>query len=217
MIEIIFPCDQRVVKRRLTSSRMFVKTMLVLSVTLNLGSCTQADTAFGFTNFKIKLKSKHGVIDRSVARPRQNIIEAADPELKLGGGGGPAIFDEGRGVRIPMVFILNERIENPKFVSRQPKRKKIKNISTEKIKHISTKNEIGDRNRVIKKNTRKHKTQRRPKFSRFKSETDNHANILNTNFRFAYLRKMKLKRLAEINQNKAVRRVRKVKRVRKKL
>ena len=192
---------------------MFVRTVLVLAVTLNLGDCTQADTAFGFTNFKIKLKSKHGVIDRSVAR--QNIIEAADPELKLGGG--PTIFDEDRGVKIPMVFILNERIENPKFVSRHPKRRKIKNISNEKIKHSSAKNEIGDRNKIIKQSLKKHKTQRRPKLNRFKSETGNHANILNTNFRFAYLRKMKLKRLAEINQNKAVRRVRKVKRVRKKL
>ena len=204
--------------RRLTSSRMFVKTVLILLVTLSLGDCTQADTAFGFTNFKIKLKSKHGVIDRSVAK--QNIIEAAEPEIKLGGG--PTMFDEERGVNIPMVFILNERIENPKFVSRQPKRKKIKNISSEKIKNISTKNEIGDRTRskVIKQNIRKHKTQRRPKLTgSFKSEREreNHANILNTNFRFAYLRKMKLKRLAESNQNKAVRRLRKVKRVRKKL
>ena len=201
--------------RGLTSPRMFVKTMFILSVTLSLGDCTQADTAFGFTNFKIKLKSKHGVIDRSVVK--QNTIEAPVPEIKLGGG--PTKFEEDRGVHIPMVFILNERIENPKFVSRQPKRKKIKNISNEKIKNISTKNEIGERSKVIKQNIRKHKTQRRPKLTRFKSETDqNHANILNTNFRFAYLRKMKLKRLAESsNQNKAPRRLRKVKRVRKKL
>ena len=194
---------------------MFVKTMFILSVTLSLGDCTQADTAFGFTNFKIKLKSKHGVIDRSVVK--QNTIEAPVPEIKLGGG--PTKFEEDRGVHIPMVFILNERIENPKFVSRQPKRKKIKNISNEKIKNISTKNEIGERSKVIKQNIRKHKTQRRPKLTRFKSETNqNHANILNTNFRFAYLRKMKLKRLAESsNQNKAPRRLRKVKRVRKKL
>merc|ERR1712048_1203684 len=137
------------------------------------------------------------------------------------GGGGPTLFDEERGVNIPMVFILNERIENPKFVSRQPKRKKIKNISNEKIKNISTKNDIGDRNKVIKQSIRKQKTQRRPKLSRFKSERENHANILNTNFRFAYLRKMKLKRLAESsegsNQNKAERRLKKLKRVRKKL
>ena len=201
--------------RGLTSPRMFVKTMFILSVTLSLGDCTQADTAFGFTNFKIKLKSKHGVIDRSVVK--QNTIEAPVPEIKLGGG--PTKFEEDRGVHIPMVFILNERIENPKFVSRQPKRKKIKNISNEKIKNISTKNEIGERSKVIKQNIRKHKTQRRPKLTRFKSETNqNHANILNTNFRFAYLRKMKLKRLAESsNQNKAPRRLRKVKRVRKKL
>ena len=194
---------------------MFVKTMFILSVTLSLGDCTQADTAFGFTNFKIKLKSKHGVIDRSVVK--QNTIEAPVPEIKLGGG--PTKFEEDRGVHIPMVFILNERIENPKFVSRQPKRKKIKNISNEKIKNISTKNEIGERSKAIKQNIRKHKTQRRPKLTRFKSETNqNHANILNTNFRFAYLRKMKLKRLAESsNQNKAPRRLRKVKRVRKKL
>ena len=203
------------VTRGLTSPRMFVKTMFILSVTLSLGDCTQADTAFGFTNFKIKLKSKHGVIDRSVVK--QNTIEAPVPEIKLGGG--PTKFEEDRGVHIPMVFILNERIENPKFVSRQPKRKKIKNISNEKIKNISTKNEIGERSKVIKQNIRKHKTQRRPKLTRFKSETNqNHANILNTNFRFAYLRKMKLKRLAESsNQNKAPRRLRKVKRVRKKL
>ena len=205
--------------RGLTSPRMFVKTMFILSVTLSLGDCTQADTAFGFTNFKIKLKSKHGVIDRSVVK--QNTIEAPVPEIKLGGG--PTKFEEDRGVHIPMVFILNERIENPKFVSRQPKRKKIKNISNEKIKNISTKNEIGERSKAIKQNIRKHKTQRRPKLTRFKSERENHANILNTNFRFAYLRKMKLKRLAErsesesTNQNKAVRRLRKVKRVRKKL
>ena len=201
--------------RGLTSPRMFVKTMFILSVTLSLGDCTQADTAFGFTNFKIKLKSKHGVIDRSVVK--QNTIEAPVPEIKLGGG--PTKFEEDRGVHIPMVFILNERIENPKFVSRQPKRKKIKNISNEKIKNISTKNEIGERSKAIKQNIRKHKTQRRPKLTRFKSETNqNHANILNTNFRFAYLRKMKLKRLAESsNQNKAPRRLRKVKRVRKKL
>ena len=203
------------VTRGLTSPRMFVKTMFILSVTLSLGDCTQADTAFGFTNFKIKLKSKHGVIDRNVVK--QNTIEAPVPEIKLGGG--PTKFEEDRGVHIPMVFILNERIENPKFVSRQPKRKKIKNISNEKIKNISTKNEIGERSKAIKQNIRKHKTQRRPKLTRFKSETDqNHANILNTNFRFAYLRKMKLKRLAESsNQNKAPRRLRKVKRVRKKL
>jgi len=193
---------------------MCVKTVLVLLLlTLNLCDCTQADTAFGFTNFKIKLKSKHGVIDRTVVK--QNSIEAAAPEIKLPGG--PNIFDEERGVHIPMVFILNERIENPKFVSRQPKRKKTKNISNEKIKNVSTKNEIVERNKVIKQNIRKHKTQRRPKLNSFKSETDNHANILNTNFRFAYLRKMKLKRLAESNLNKAVRRLRKVKRVRKKL
>merc|ERR1711981_1016678 len=110
-----------------------------------------------------------------------------------------------------MVFILNERIENPQFVSRQPKRKKIKNITPQ--------NEIQDERKVFKQNIRKPKASRRPKQKSFKAETGNHANILNTNFRFAYLRKMKLKHLAENNQNKSktkkvLRRVRKVKRVR---
>ena len=149
-----------------------------------------------------------------MAEVKDNIIED-EPLVKRGGG--PTYFDEERGVNIPMVFILNERVENPKFVSRQPKRKKIANISIQKIKNIASRNEIGEKKKNIKQNIRKQKATRRPKQSTLKSETGNHANILNTNFRFAYLRKMKLKRLAESNQNKAVRRLRKVKRVRKKL
>jgi len=200
------------------SSKMSLKIILVVLMVLHLGDCTQADRAFGFTNFKIKLKSNLGVIDRSVAEVKDNIIED-EPLVKRGGG--PTYFDEERGVNIPMVFILNERVENPKFVSRQPKRKKIANISIQKIKNIASRNEIGEKKKNIKQNIRKQKATRRPKQSTLKSETGNHANILNTNFRFAYLRKMKLKRLAQNDQSnktkKVLRRLRKVKRVRKKV
>lgn len=200
---------------------MNVRIVLVVVCSLHLGDCTQADKAFGFTNFKIKLKSNHGVIDRSPLTVQENVIED-EPLVKLGGG--PTYFDQERGVNIPMVFILNERIESPKFVSRQPKRKKAAKVSTQKIKNISSQNEIEDKKKFIRQNIRKQKQKatRRPKQNPFKSEAGNHANILNTNFRFAYLRKMKLKRLAESNQSKSKakkvsRRLRKVKRVRKKL
>ena len=201
------------------SFKMSLKIIWAVVCLLPLGDCSQADRAFGFTNFKIKLKSNHGVIDRSPKKVQENIIED-EPLVKLGGG--PTYFDQERGVNIPMVFILNERIESPKFVSRQPKRKKIVKVSSQKIKNVSSQNEIEDKRELVKQSIRKpkQKSARRPKQNPSKPDSGNHANILNTNFRFAYLRKMKLKRLAENNQKESKtrsRRLRKVKRVRKKL
>ena len=197
---------------------MFLATVLVvLQLQLQLSDCGDADRAFGYTNFKIKLKSDHGVIDRKF----QNDIEVTEEEntisdVILPKPGGPTIFDPLRQVKVPMVFILNERFENPKFKSRHPRRKKLKNFTLPITNEIETEleNEVKKEEKPIK---------RRPKLKQIKS-TGNHANILNTNFRFAYLKRMKQKLEASSRSTTSInkasvlrRRSRKVKRVRKKL
>ena len=120
--------------------------------------------------------------------------------------------------RIPMTFILNERFKNPKFVSRNPKRQKSFKNS------IPLTNNILDEEKKIPELVRK-KLMKKPlrKKSSKRLSTLNHANILNTNFRFAFLKRMKHKLEASSNsnpreENRSLRkRTRKVKRVRKKL
>jgi len=197
------------------------------------GDNSAADKAFGYTNFKIKLKSDHGVIDRrNEFLNSQNEIKIVKEKVEkekvekekiervviddvLPTPGGPTVFDPVRQVKVPMVFILNERFENPKFVSRQPKRKKLKKNNV-----LPISNEIES---VAPKKPLKQKL-------RHFQATGNHANILNTNFRFAYLKRMRQKLLSEENSSDEERipkkivgrngrrnRIRKVKRIRKKI
>jgi len=197
------------------------------------GDNSAADKAFGYTNFKIKLKSDHGVIDRrNEFLNSQNEIKIVKEKVEkekvekekiervviddvLPTPGGPTVFDPVRQVKVPMVFILNERFENPKFVSRQPKRKKLKKNNV-----LPISNEIES---VAPKKPLKQKL-------RHFQATGNHANILNTNFRFAYLKRMRQKLLSEENfsdeeripkkivgRNGRRSRIRKVKRIRKKI
>jgi len=193
------------------------------------GDNSAADKAFGYTNFKIKLKSDHGVIDRrNEFQNSQNEIKIVKEKVEkekvekvvvddvLPTPGGPSVFDPIRQVKVPMVFILNERFENPKFVSRQPKRKKLKKNNV-----LPISNEIES---VAPKKPLKQKL-------RHFQATGNHANILNTNFRFAYLKRMRQKLLSEesnssdeeripkktVGRNGRRSRIRKVKRIRKKI
>ena len=215
---------------------------LLVSCFYSSEAVNDADTAFGFTNFKIKLKSDHGVIHRNInSKPqreesrKQKLNTALDlleeeneisNEIVLPEPGGPVRFDHERNVMVPMVFILNERIENPRFVSRKPKRQRLSNAA----KPLPIFNVIPD---VVDKPVKKKpaavgrpgKKQFKQKFKNFK-ETGNHANILNTNFRFAYLKRIKQKLMSnaeiDVSQNtnspdKSFRRPRKIRRVRKKI
>ena len=171
-----------------------------------------ADKAFGFTNFKIKLKSNQGVINRNVIDKVSRDDDISREVRKVQSG------NKRNGKRIPMTFILNERFKNPKFVSRNPKRQKSFKNS------IPLTNNILDEEKKIPELVRK-KLMKKPlrKKSSKRLSTLNHANILNTNFRFAFLKRMKHKLEASSNsnpreENRSLRkRTRKVKRVRKKL
>lgn len=186
---------------------------------LQSSDCGDADRAFGYTNFKIKLKSDHGVIDRKFPNVIDNEVSQEEEEdntisdLILPKQGGPTRFDPLRQVKVPMVFILNERFENPKFKSRHPRRKKLKNFTLPITNEIVTELE----NEVRKEKPIKRKPKLKQKL------TGNHANILNTNFRFAFLKRMKQKLAASSGSTSSItktplrRRSRKIKRVRKKL
>ena len=115
-----------------------------------------ANNAFGYTNFNIKLKDK-------IKRPKNKVLEEniiSDKLLK----GGPYQIQPWRDIKIPMPLILNERIRNPKFISKNPKRKQKK----EKNKAIVNKKPLN-----------------------FSQSIPPHANILNTNFKFAFLARKK--------------------------
>merc|ERR1712106_1245066 len=73
-----------------------------------------ASAAFGYTNFKIKLKQKNKRLKDNSRQ--QNAI--SDVPVS----GGPYRSEPWREVKIPMPLLLNERIRNPKFISRNPKR-----------------------------------------------------------------------------------------------
>jgi len=224
---------------------MILSIVFLVSCFCSCEAETDADTAFGFTNFKIKLKSDHGVIHRNVKpKPQQvdfqpvreiprrkkfhqdleELLEEENEisnEILLPEPGGPVRFDPVKRVKVPMVFILNERIENPKFVSRKPKRQRLSNAA----KPLPIFNEIP----VVEKPLKKQLKHAKPIVKKFKQKfenfkvTGNHANILNTNFRFAYLKRIKQKMNAEIvvsdvkSPDKSFRRQRKVRRVRKKI
>jgi len=208
------------------SVKMFFFLILVtVQLQCSEGDNSAADKAFGYTNFKIKLKSDHGVIDRrnefqnshneiKIIKEKEKVEKVLIDDV-LPTPGGPTVFDPIREVEVPMVFILNERFENPKFISRQPKRKKLKKNNV-----LPITNEIES---VAKKKPLKQKL-------RNFQATGNHANILNTNFRFAYLKRMRQKLLSDENSNDEERipkkivgrngrrsRIRKVKRIRKKI
>ena len=225
---------------------MMLSTVFLVSCLLSCDAATDADTAFGFTNFKIKLKSNHGVINRNLKQnkevgeqhrsSRENVkekIKLIPPppheelqveeneisnEVVLPEPGGPFRYDPVRKVMVPMVFILNERIENPKFVSRKPKRQKLK---TNAAKPLPIFNEIPVTLKP-KPQPKKVKQQFKQKFENFKA-SGNHANILNTNFRFAYLKRIKQKMLSQNKEivlssgvhNENSRRPRKIQRVRR--
>ena len=192
-----------------------MKKALILVFILHLDNGeggSVADKAFGFTNFKIKLKSNHGVINRNVIDKVSRDDDISREVRKVQSGN--TINEK----RIPMTFILNERFKNPKFVSRNPKRQKSFKNS------IPLTNNILDEEKKIPELVRK-KLMKKPlrKKSSKRLSTLNHANILNTNFRFAFLKRMKHKLEARSNsnpreENRSLRkRTRKVKRVRKKL
>merc|ERR1711892_1126226 len=86
-----------------------------------------------------------------------------------------------RNVKLPMPIVLNERFRNPKFISKHPKRNRVNQI----IKPI---------NSIVKSPRNKQK-------NRSKTKVFNHANILNTNFRFAYLARIKSKSKAVTQRN----------------
>merc|ERR1712083_329178 len=115
-----------------------------------------ATGAFGFTNFHIKLKDKK---DRSINNVlKQNSI--SDVPIQ----GGPYQIQPWRKIKIPMPLILNERIRNPKFISKNPQRKHEKKKNTHQTKNFGKE--------II--NTK-----------------PPHANILNTNYKFAFLARKK--------------------------
>ena len=123
-----------------------------------------ASTAFGYTNFNIKLKKDMGL----KKKPRKETTS-----LDTSFSGGPYRVVPWRNVNIPLPLLLNERIRNPKFISRHPKRNNIDkknpspNLNPKEVSDISKKKAL-------------------PQAA--------HANILNTNYRFAYLaRKNKAK------------------------
>ena len=189
-----------------------MKALLLFCVAcLDIGICeNEADKAFGFTNFKIKLKSDHGVINRKLT-DKVSKVDISREERKVN--------SESRRneKKIPVTFILNERFKNPKFVSRNPKRRKLaKNVET-------LTNEIShDEKEIFVEKKPVIRPMRKPKLHKQFSKL-NHANILNTNFRFAFLKRMKHK-LETSNGEEVItkptkprKRSRKVKRIRKKL
>ena len=91
-----------------------------------------------------------------------------------------------RNVKIPMPLLLNERIRNPKFISRYPKRNRIKAMG----------NSVKSMN-----HTPKTKSSRRKINKKKNAVRNNHANILNTNFKFAYLARIKNNPKAVTKQN----------------
>ena len=202
--------------------------LVLLALHLGCGEAGEADRAFRFTNFKIKLKSDHGVIDRrkpqrlgteQEVEMENTIADTPDPILVPKRSVGPSGSGSPRQSKAPMVFILNERFENPKFVSRHPRRKKIKSTL------LPVTNGLDSLDLPREKRPVKQQQPLKQKLKNFKS-SGNHANILNTNFRFAYLKRIKQKLAnANIEQSRnvsanginGVRRSRKVKRVRKKL
>merc|ERR1712106_1022268 len=115
-----------------------------------------ASAAFGYTNFKIKLKQKNKRLEDNSRQ--QNTISYVSVS------GGPYRSEPWREVKIPMPLLLNERIRNPKFISKNPKRTKIRKQNTKAKKF--------DRKKII-------------------SSSAIHANILNTNFKFAFLARKK--------------------------
>ena len=119
-----------------------------------------ATDAFGYTNFHIKLKDTK---DKSINSVLENNIISDKPIQ-----GGPYQIQPWRNIKIPMPLILNERIRNPKFISKNPKRKLVnKKKNKEKLKPIPP-----------------------------------HANILNTNYKFAFLAKKKhVDGLSDKNKN----------------
>ena len=192
-----------------------MKAQLLIFVTcLDIGiSGNEADMAFGFTNFKIKLKSDHGVINRNLIDKVSN-IDISRGERKVNS---ETKRDE---QKIPVTFILNERFKNPKFVSRNPKRRKL----SKNVKPFT--NEISDDEKSNFKEKKPVKEPLRKKKLKKQLSKLNHANILNTNFRFAFLKRMKHKldttrnteSSAKSAKTQTVRkRTRKVKRIRKKL
>ena len=180
----------------------------------DLGICgNEADKAFGFTNFKIKLKSDHGVINRNLM-DKVSRVDISREERKVNSE------SKRNEKKIPVTFILNERFKNPKFVSRNPKRRKLpKNVSPLTNEISDDEKRLSVEKKPVKESSRKQK---------FKNKLSklNHANILNTNFRFAFLKRMKHK-LEGINDTEPIaepakprtfrKRTRKVKRIRKKL
>ena len=91
-----------------------------------------------------------------------------------------------RNMKIPMALLLNERIRNPKFISRFPKRNRIKEMG----------NSVKTMNHTPKTKSGKRKINKKTN-----ALTNNHANILNTNFKFAYLARIKNKPNTVTKQN----------------
>merc|ERR1712106_86045 len=89
--------------------------------------------------------------------------------------------DSWRNVKLPMPIVLNERFRNPKFISRHPKRNRV--------------------NQIIKPTKSIVKSPRNKQHNRSKTKVFNHANILNTNFRFAYLARIKSKSKTVTHKN----------------
>merc|ERR1711892_550920 len=89
--------------------------------------------------------------------------------------------DSWRNVKLPMPIVLNERFRNPKFISKHPKRNRVNQI----IKPIKS---------IVK-------SPRNKQQNRSKTKVFNHANILNTNFRFAYHARIKSKSKAVTQNN----------------
>merc|ERR1711892_857529 len=89
--------------------------------------------------------------------------------------------DSWRNVKLPMPIVLNERFRNPKFISKHPKRNRV--------------------NQIIKPSKSIVKSPRKKQNNRIRTKVFNHANILNTNFRFAYLARIKSKSKAVTQKN----------------
>merc|ERR1712106_183695 len=113
---------------------------------------------------------------RSLKQKSEDINSILDNTLR---GNDPN--DSWRNVKVPMPIVLNERFRNPKFISKHPKR----NRSNQIIKPIKS---------TIKSRRNKEKIIG-------KTKVFNHANILNTNFRFAYLARIKSKSKAVTQKN----------------
>ena len=192
-----------------------MKALLLILVTfLDIGiSGNEADKAFGFTNFKIKLKSNHGVINRNLMDKVSN-IDISRRERKVNSES--KRYEQ----KIPVTFILNERFKNPKFVSRNPKRRKL----SKNVRPLT--NEISDDEKSIFVEKKPMKEPLRKQKLKKQLSILNHANILNTNFKFAFLKRMKHKLDTGRNTESSAKpaktqdvrkRTRKVKRIRKKL